>query len=63
MVLGENLDVSDFIDGFSYTISAQGRFTIYFNHWEEEDAKYFKEDLIDMMDLPQSHKFDTFKKK
>ena len=63
MILGENLDAADFIDGFSYTISAQGRFTIYFNQWDDDEGKYFKSDLIDMMELPNNHKFDVFKKK
>ena len=62
MIIGEKLDQCEFIDGLSYSIATQARFTLFFSDWDEVENKYFKDDLIDIIDISTTPKFDLFLK-
>ena len=62
MIIGEKLDQCEFIDGISYSISANARFTIFFSDWDDVENKYFTDDLMDTIDFPSRPKFDLFLK-
>ena len=62
MVIGENMDQCEFIDGLAFSIATQARFTLFFSDWDEEENKYFASDLMDIIDVSTKPKFDLFLK-
>ncbi|KAL7722984.1 Eukaryotic translation initiation factor 4E [Entamoeba marina] len=61
MCIGSDFDLHENVVGVEISIRSAAKYTVYINNCTEEDAKLFKREIVDYLDLSPKHAFKFFK--